>query len=52
MTSSHAAKVFFDQIEGNQKEFIAYKNSAHYPHYEEKQRFLDWMVDTFTKQRP
>lgn len=50
MTSSHSAKVFFDQIEGNQKEFIAYKNSAHYPHYEEKQRFFDWMVDTFIKQ--
>ena len=49
MTSSHAAKVFFDQIEGNQKEFITYKDSAHYPHYEEKQRFFDWMVDTFIK---
>ncbi|WP_405153596.1 alpha/beta fold hydrolase [Paenibacillus sp. FSL K6-0108] len=52
MTSSHAAKTFFDQIEGKQKEFIAYKNSAHYPHYEEKQRFFHWMVDTFIKQTP
>ncbi|CAI6077439.1 hypothetical protein PAECIP112173_02482 [Paenibacillus sp. JJ-100] len=49
MTSSHAAKVFFDQIEGNQKEFITYEDSAHYPHYEEQQRFFDWMVDTFIK---
>ncbi|WP_433921735.1 alpha/beta fold hydrolase [Paenibacillus taichungensis] len=52
MTSSHAAKVFFDQIEGNQKEFIGFNNSAHYPHYEEKQRFFDWMVDTFIKHKP
>lgn len=52
MTSSHAAKVFFDQIEGSGKGFTSYKNSAHYPHYEEKQRFFDWMVDTFIKQKP
>ncbi|MNJ76563.1 hypothetical protein D3C77_738720 [compost metagenome] len=47
MTSSHAAKVFFDEINADQKQFISYEQSAHYPHYEEKQRFFDWMVETF-----
>lgn len=49
MTSSHAAKMFFDQIEGKQKEFIAYKNSAH---YRRETNILDCMVNTFIKQTP
>lgn len=48
MTSSHAAKQFFDGIKADKKEFISYKESAHYPHYEEKERFSNWMIDTFT----
>ncbi|WP_145408234.1 alpha/beta fold hydrolase [Paenibacillus xylanexedens] len=47
MTSSHAAQLFFDNIEAEHKEFISYNQSAHYPHYEEKQKFFKWMVDTF-----
>ncbi|MNF17360.1 hypothetical protein D3C80_2208120 [compost metagenome] len=47
MTSSLAAKLFFEGIEAEQKEFISYEQSAHYPHYEEKERFLNWMVKEF-----
>ena len=49
MTSSHAAKQYFDRIEANQKEFIAFENSAHYPQFEEKEKFYEWLCDTFVK---
>lgn len=41
MTSSHAAKEFFDKLEAEQKEFIAFDQSAHYPQFEEKEKFLN-----------
>jgi len=49
MTSSNAAKKYFDKIEDNQKEFISFEKSAHYPQYEEKEKFYKWMSDTFIK---
>ncbi|MGW5953221.1 alpha/beta fold hydrolase [Bacillus mycoides] len=48
-TSFHAAKQYFDRIEVNQKEFIAFENSAHYPQFEEKEKFYEWLCDTFVK---
>ncbi|MEN8644240.1 alpha/beta hydrolase [Bacillus toyonensis] len=48
-TSFHAAKKYFDLIEADQKEFIAFENSAHYPQFEEKEKFYEWMCDTFVK---
>lgn len=48
-TSFHAAKQYFDRIEANQKEFIAFENSAHYPQFEEKEKFYEWLCDTFVK---
>lgn len=47
MTSSNAAKNFFDKIEANQKEFISFEQSAHFPLFEEKEKFYKWMADTF-----
>lgn len=47
MTSSNAAKKYFDMIEANKKEFIAFEKSAHYPQFEEKEKFYEWMCDTF-----
>ncbi|MFJ7972011.1 alpha/beta hydrolase [Psychrobacillus sp. NPDC096389] len=47
MTSSNAVKNYFDKIEANQKEFISFDQSAHYPQFEEKEKFYEWMVDTF-----
>ncbi|MOA37027.1 Alpha/beta hydrolase family protein [compost metagenome] len=47
MTSAKAAKAYFDQIDAKKKEFITYDQSAHYPQFEEKEKFAKWMVDTF-----
>ncbi|WP_242220994.1 alpha/beta hydrolase [Bacillus cereus group sp. BfR-BA-01380] len=47
MTSSNAAKKYFDMIEADKKEFIAFEKSAHYPQFEEKEKFYEWMCDTF-----
>ncbi|TCZ73799.1 alpha/beta hydrolase [Paenibacillus albiflavus] len=47
MASSNAAKKYFDMIEGDHKEFISFEESAHYPQFEEKDRFSKWMSDTF-----
>ncbi|MFD3447167.1 alpha/beta fold hydrolase [Microbacteriaceae bacterium 4G12] len=49
MTSSNAAKKYFDRIEDNQKEFVTFEKSAHYPQFEEKEKFNKWMSDTFIK---
>ncbi|WP_339277948.1 alpha/beta hydrolase [Paenibacillus sp. FSL W8-0426] len=49
MTSSAAARTYFDQLNAKQKQFIAYENSAHFPHIEEKDRFSEWMITTFAE---
>ncbi|TDL66334.1 alpha/beta hydrolase [Rhodococcus qingshengii] len=49
MTSSNAAKNYFDKIEANQKEFISFDQSAHFPQFEEKEKFYKWVSDTFIK---
>lgn len=49
MTSMNSAKTYFDQIDADKKEFITYDQSAHYPHFEEKEKFSKWMVDLFAK---
>ncbi|MFT9818353.1 alpha/beta fold hydrolase [Lysinibacillus sp. NPDC056185] len=48
-TSSNTAKKYFDMIEADKKEFIAFEQSAHYPQFEEKEKFYEWMYDTFVK---
>lgn len=47
MTSSYAAKRYFDTISGEHKNFITFEKSAHYPQFEEKEKFNDWMSETF-----
>ena len=47
MTSTKAAKEYFDQIHAPNKEFIIYENSAHYPQLEEKEIFYEWVCSTF-----
>ncbi|MCM3042091.1 alpha/beta hydrolase [Paenibacillus motobuensis] len=49
MTSYNAAKKYFDMLEADQKEFISFEESAHYPQFEEKEKFYKWICDTFTK---
>lgn len=49
MTSANVAKKYFDKIDADQKEFITYEQSAHYPQFEEKEKFNEWISDTFVK---
>lgn len=49
MTTSNEAKKYFDRIEAVQKEFIIFEQSAHYPQFEEKEKFSEWMCDIFIK---
>ncbi|GAB6448875.1 MULTISPECIES: alpha/beta fold hydrolase [Bacillus] len=48
-TSLQAAKTYFNTIEAGKKEFITFEKSAHYPQFEEKEKFYEWMSDTFVK---
>lgn len=48
MTSPKAAELYLDNMKGEgEKEFILFEESAHYPQFEEKQKFYQWMKDTF-----
>lgn len=47
MTSSNAAKKYFDTIAAKEKHFITFNKSAHYPQFEEKKKFNEWMSNTF-----
>lgn len=50
MTSAAAAKKYFDTIKTNaNKEFIVFDHSAHYPQFEEKEKFYNWMKDMFAE---
>lgn len=47
MISTNAAKTYFHSMDADLKEFIAYEQSAHYPQFEEKEKFYQWMTETF-----
>ena len=49
MTTTETAKEYFDSIKANTKEFIVYENSAHYPQFEEKEKFAQWLLNTFSQ---
>jgi len=46
--SSKAAKNYFDSITSPEKEFILYSESAHYPQFEEKEKFAEWLIKKFS----
>lgn len=48
MTSPASAQRYLDCLTGDGiKEFILFEESAHYPQFEEKQKFYQWMRNTF-----
>ncbi len=47
MTSTKAARTYFDRLEAPRKEFMLFSESAHYPQLEEEERFAEWMKDRF-----
>lgn len=50
MTSPEAAQNYLDNLTGEGiKGFLLFEGSAHYPQFEEKQKFYQWMKDTFSE---
>lgn len=49
MTSLSATRTYFDTIHAPKKELLVYDKSAHYPQFEEKEKFYEWMCKTFVK---
>ncbi|MNZ60869.1 L-amino acid amidase [compost metagenome] len=47
MTSTSAAKDYYDELEAPVKGFGLFEESAHYPQFEEKERFEEWLIATF-----
>ncbi|WP_442600133.1 alpha/beta fold hydrolase [Neobacillus sp. D3-1R] len=46
MTSVDAAKSYYDQLEAPVKDFVLFDHSAHYPQFEEKEKFAYWLNKT------
>ncbi|MFC9707318.1 alpha/beta fold hydrolase [Paenibacillus sp. NPDC056933] len=44
MTSVNAARDYFDELEAPEKDFVVFEESAHYPQFEEKERFAAWLI--------
>lgn len=49
MTSVHAAQQFYDELEAPVKDFVLFEKSAHYPQFEEKERFAEWLNETWNQ---
>lgn len=43
MTSVNAARKYFDILEAPKKDFVIFEKSAHYPQFEEKELFAEWL---------
>ena len=44
MTSTNSAKAYYDNVKAPIKDFIVFEKSAHYPQFEEKIVFVDWLI--------
>lgn len=44
MTSVDAARDYFDELGASEKDFVVFEESAHYPQFEEKERFAAWLM--------
>ena len=47
MTSVNAAKDYYSSLEAPVKEFVIFNESAHYPQFEEKEKFTEWLNKIF-----
>ncbi|GAA0178606.1 alpha/beta hydrolase [Clostridium sediminicola] len=47
-TSAKAAKNYYDSIIAPEKEFILYLESAHYPQFEEEEKFAEWLIKKYS----
>ncbi|ADL53122.1 alpha/beta fold hydrolase [Clostridium cellulovorans] len=46
MTAINTAKEYLDSISAPKKEFVVFEESAHFPQYEEKEKFAKWLEGT------
>ncbi|MEH7385819.1 alpha/beta hydrolase [Bacillus sp. JJ1521] len=47
MTSTNSAKAYYDTVMAPNKDFVIFEKSAHYPQFEEKIAFADWLIQTW-----
>ena len=47
MTSTNAAKAYYDTLDAPIKDFVVFEHSAHYPQFEEETLFADWLIKTW-----
>ncbi|WFR61679.1 alpha/beta hydrolase [Paenibacillus amylolyticus] len=47
MTTANAARDYFDVLNAPIKDFIVFNESAHYPQFEEKEKFVKWLNERF-----
>ncbi|WP_058303419.1 alpha/beta fold hydrolase [Gorillibacterium timonense] len=51
MTSAKVARAYYDTLTAPEKEFILFDQSAHYPQFEEKETFAEWLNETWEELR-
>lgn len=47
MTTANAARDYFKGLDAPIKDFVVFNESAHYPQFEEKDKFLYWLIELF-----
>ncbi|MDQ0721022.1 L-proline amide hydrolase [Paenibacillus sp. W4I10] len=47
MTTANAARDYFDVLDAPIKDFVVFNESAHYPQFEEKEKFVKWLNELF-----
>lgn len=49
MTSTNAAKQYFEMLQAPIKDFVLFEQSAHYPQFEEEELFAEWLNNTWSQ---
>ncbi|MDF2657372.1 MAG: acetyltransferase [Paenibacillus sp.] len=45
MTPSEVAYSYYENLRAPSKQFVWFEQSAHFPHFEEQDRFTEWMIE-------
>lgn len=48
MTSTRIAKQYFEELTAPEKEFVLFEKSAHFPQFEEEEKYTEWMREKFS----
>jgi pimeloyl-ACP methyl ester carboxylesterase len=48
MTSVNAAREYFEKLEAPKKDYVIFDQSAHYPQFEQKELFAEWLNQTWS----